>query len=134
MKRLLLSTLSYFIITMIWAMLWHLVLFHDLYVQWGAFTRVEPVMPLGIAAVIIQAVVIAYLYPFYIGDKASTVLKGVKFSLVIGLMVYTAMGFATAAKFKIEPIFDFLAYHTVFQFIQFALTGAVLGWIHKRTL
>lgn len=132
MKRLLLSTLSYFVITMIWAMLWHLVLFHELYIKWGAFTRGEPIMPLGIAAVIIQAVVIAYLYPFFIREKGSSILEGVKFSLIIGLMVYTAMGFATAAKFKIEPVFDFLAYHTVFQFVQFALTGAVLGWIHQK--
>ena len=42
------------------------------------------------------------------------------------------MGFATAAKFNIEPVAPFLMYHTVFQFIQFTLTGAALGFIYKE--
>jgi len=41
------------------------------------------------------------------------------------------MGFATAAKIEIEPISSFLAYHTVFQLIQFVLTGTALGWIYR---
>jgi len=38
----------------------------------------------------------------------------------------------TAAKFAIEPIGTFLVYHTVFQIIQFTLTGAALGWIYRN--
>jgi hypothetical protein len=47
-------------------------------------------------------------------------------------MTYTAMGFATAAKFKIEPVADFLIYHTIFQVVQFILVGIALGWIYKE--
>jgi len=43
------------------------------------------------------------------------------------------MGFTTAAKIRIEPISTFLAYHTVFQLIQFIVTGAALGLIYGRT-
>lgn len=124
--------LSYFVITMAWAYPWHMVFFHDIYVEMGAFQRAEPLMPLGIAAILSQAIVIAYLYPYYAKIKGDGILSGVKFNLIIGVMTYSAMGFATAAKFNIDPVSTFLIYHTVFQAIQFALTGVALGWIYKK--
>ncbi len=132
MKRAALFVLAYFVITMAWAYPWHMVFFHDLYVSWGAFQRAEPIMPLGIAAILFQGGTIAYLYPFHIQGRDSTIAHGVVFSLVIGLMTYTAMGFATAAKFQIEPVAPFLLYHTVFQVIQFTLTGVALGLIYRK--
>ncbi len=131
-KKLVLFVIAYFVITMAWAYPWHMIWFHDLYAGWGAFQRVEPIMPLGIAAILIQGVVIGYLYPFYNKGTGNPVLQGIKFNLIIGLMTYTAMGFATAAKFNIEPVSQFLIYHTVFQAIQFTLTGAALGLIYGQ--
>lgn len=131
MKQFLLAVLSYFVITMLWAYPWHILWFHEQYLAMGAMTRTHPIMPLGIVAVIIQGCVIAYLYPLYYRG-GQPVLQGIKFSLIIGLMVYTVMGFATAAKFEIEPVSTFLAYHTVFQTMQFILTGAVLGFIYGQ--
>lgn len=131
MKKPGLFLIAYFVITMGWAYPWHLVWFHDLYVEWGAVQRAQPIIPLGIAAILIQGIVIGYLYPFYYKGVGNPILQGIKFNLIIGLMTYTAMGFATAAKFDINPIAPFLAYHTVFQAIQFILTGAALGFIFK---
>ncbi|MDD9911728.1 MAG: hypothetical protein OXR68_02245 [Alphaproteobacteria bacterium] len=122
---------AYFVITMTWAYSWHMFWFHDLYISWGAFTRKEPIIPLGIAAILIQGAVVGYLYPkFY--QNGNHLVQGVKFNLIIGLMTYTAMGFATAAKFQINPISEFLAYHTAFQAIQFTLTGLALGFVYGR--
>ncbi|MEJ2116662.1 MAG: DUF1761 domain-containing protein [Alphaproteobacteria bacterium] len=131
-KKLSLFVLAYFVITMAWAYPWHLIWFHDLYVEWGAFQRAEPIMSLGIAAILIQGLVIGYLYPFYNKGEGNPIWRGIKFNLIIGLMTYTAMGFATAAKFNINPVLPFLIYHTVFQVIQFTLTGAALGLIYRR--
>lgn len=130
-KRLGTFVAAYFVITMAWAYPWHMVFFHDLYVQMGAFQRAAPIMPLGISAILIQGIVIGYLYPFFYKGQSS-VRQGIVFNLIIGLMTYTAMGFATAAKFQIEPVSTFLLYHTVFQLIQFTLTGAALGFIFKE--
>lgn len=110
----------------------NLIWFHDLYATWGAFTRTEPIIPLGIAAILIQGLVIGYLFPYYYKEQGNPILQGIKFNLIIGLMTYTAMGFATAAKFDINPIAPFLTYHTVFQAIQFTLTGATLGFTFKE--
>lgn len=130
-KKLGLFITAYFIITMAWAYPWHMIWFHDLYAELGAFTRSAPIMPLGIAAILTQGIVIGYLYPFFY-KGSNPIIQGIKFNLIIGLMTYTAMGFATAAKIQIEPISTFLIYHTTFQFIQFTLTGTALGLIYGK--
>ncbi|MCZ6837204.1 MAG: DUF1761 domain-containing protein [Planctomycetota bacterium] len=126
--RYVLAVISYFVITMAIAYPWHMIWFHDEYVQMKAFTRAEPIIPLGMLAILIQGVVMAYFYPlFYRGGRP--LIQGIKFGLLIGLMVYSVMGFATAAKMDINPIPTFLAYHTVFQALQFIATGAAIGII-----
>jgi len=131
MKKFILATLSFFILTMPWAFLWHVIWFHEIYAQLGAFTRSEPIMPLGMASVLIQGAVIAYLYPFYYRG-GHPIVQGIKFSLIIGLMVYTMMGFTTAAKMVIEPVSTFLVYVTIYQLVQFIVTGSALGLIYGR--
>ncbi len=131
MRTLALFALAYFVITMALAYPWHMILFHDLYVEWGAFTRAEPIVVFGMISVIIQGIVIGYLYPFFY-QGGNPIVQGVKFSIIAGLLIYSVMGFATAAKFQIEPVVDFLVYHTIFQLIQFVLVGVALGWIYRR--
>ncbi|MGH1462080.1 MAG: hypothetical protein ACRBB6_08595 [Neptuniibacter sp.] len=132
-KRMGLFVVLYFVITMSWAYPWHMVFFHDQYIEWGAFQRAEPIMQLGIAAIIVQGLVISYLYERMAVQSGNVYRNAIQFNLIIGLMTYTAMGFATAAKFQIEPVADFLIYHTIFQFIQFTLTGLALGWVYRNT-
>ena len=98
---------------------WHMLLFHDQYVATGAFTRGEPIMPLGMLAIFLQTIVFAYFLPLYLQHKGggNVVANSVKFSLIPGLTVYSVMMFATAAKFLIEPVGQFVMYGTVFQFL-----------------
>jgi len=131
-KKLGLFVAAYFVITMAWAYPWHIVWFHDLYVEWGAITREYPIIPLGMTAILIQGIVIGYLYTFYYKGEGNLIVQGIKFNLIIGLMTYTVMGFATATKIQIEPVTDFLLYHTGFQAVQFTLTGAASGFIFKK--
>ena len=131
MKKLMLATLSYFVLTMLMAYPWHMIWFHDVYQAIGAVQRPQPIMILGMSAVLIQGLVIAYLYPyFYKGGQP--VIQGIKFSWLMGLMVYTVMVFATAAKFNIEPVATFLIYGTAFSFLQFTVTGVALGLIYGQ--
>lgn len=128
-QKLLLAALSYVLITMCIAYPWHMILFHDHYASMGAYTRPEPNMLLGMLSMLIQGVFIAYLYPFfYRGGHPIT--QGMKFSIIIGMIVYSVMGFAMAAKIDINPISSYLLYNLAFQFIQFTCTGAALGLIY----
>jgi len=127
------SVLGYFVVTMIVAVLWHLVLFKAEYHAMGAFTRDEPIMPFGMTAIFLQAIIFAYFYPIYYQYKKITpgIGNGIKFSLLMGVNVWTVMVFATAAKFNIEPVWNFVLFATVFQVIQFVSIGVTLGLIHK---
>lgn len=128
-KKFIFATISYVALSMALAIPWHMIWFHDLYTEMGAFTRSNPVMPLGMLSMCIQGAVIAYLYPlFYRGGIP--VIQGIKFSLLMGLVVYSVMGFTMAAKIDINPIPVFLAYSAMFQCIQFTVTGTALGLIY----
>lgn len=115
-KKFLLSILAYFVVTMMVAYPWHVIWFHEKYVSMGAMTRAEPIVPLGMIAVILQAIVFSYLFPIYYNHKNSgnSIVRGIQFCLIMGVSVWTVMVFATAAKFKIEPVIDFVVYGTVF--------------------
>ena len=129
--RRILAVISYIVLSMAIAYPWHWIWFHDAYQAMGAVTRPEPNVPLGMMAMLMQGLVIAYLYPLYYRG-GNPIVEGVKFSMIIGLVVYSIMGPATAAKMNINPIATFLAYHTVFQVIQFLVTGVALGAIFGR--
>ena len=133
-KEFFLSIAAYFVLTMLVAYPWHILLFHEKYVAMGAFTRIDPIMPFGMLAVTLQGVVMAYFYPLFyrhVGGGAP-IFRGVQFSLFMGLMVWTVMVFATAAKIKIEPVLDFVLLGTIFQLIQFIVVGVGIGLVYGK--
>ena len=133
-KKIILSVAAYFVLTMAVAYPWHIMLFHDKYVAMGAFTRGEPIMPFGMLAVILQAIVFAYFYPLFLRhvDGGHPLWRGIQYGLLMGIMVWTVIVFATVAKFRIEPVTDFVFLATVFQVIQFTLVGGAVGLIYGK--
>ena len=91
-------------------------------------------MLFGMTAVIIQAVVFSYFYPMYYRAVGGghPIKRGVIYSLIMGLNVYTVMVFATAAKFHIEPVEQFVVYGTVFQLLQFVVVGIAIGLVYGK--
>lgn len=132
--KFILSIVTYFVLTMAVAYPWHIIIFHEKYVAMGAFTREAPIMPFGMLAVVLQAIVFAYFYPLFYRHVGggNPILRGVQYGLVMGIMVWTVMVFATAAKFKIEPVNDFVLLGTLFQIIQFTLVGGAVGLVCGR--
>ena len=131
-KKFFFAVLAYFFISFFVAMIWHMVLFHDQYVAMGAFTRSQPLIPFGLAALLFQGLVFSYFYPLYYRHKGggNYLLRGIQFCLFLGLTVYTVMVFATVAKFQIEPIGQFFVLGTAFQILQFTLVGIGIGAIY----
>ena len=131
-KKFILAIVAYFVLTMATAYPWHMLLFHEKYVAMGAFTRGEPIMAFGMTAIVLQAIVFAYFYPLFYKHVGggNPVLRGIQFGLFMGMTVWSVMVFATAAKFSIEPVSDFVIYGTAFQFIQFFVVGAGIGLVY----
>lgn len=134
-RKFMFAVVGYFVVTMVVAYPWHMLLFHDVYMAMGAFTRLEPIMPFGISAIILQGIVFAYFYPLFYKHKngGNPVLRGTQFCLFMGLTVWSVMVLATVAKFNIEPVFDFVLFGTVFQLIQFTLVGILVGLIYGKS-
>jgi hypothetical protein len=131
--KFILSALAYVIPTMILGMVWHFVFFKELYESFGIYNRAEPIIPLGMTSMLIQAVIIAYLYPYY-ARETNNLLQGIKFGLIMGLFLYSVSTIANAAKINVEPMSTWFFIQLIFHILQFVITGGLIGWIHLKRL
>ena len=131
MKKFIFTVIAYVVASMSIAVPWHLIWFKDVYHQMGAIGRENPIIALGMLSMVMQGIVIAYLYPRLQEDR-HPVVEGIRINFILGVLIYSVMGPATVAKYQIEPVGTFLIYHTAFQTIQFILTGTVIGLIQGK--
>jgi hypothetical protein len=129
--KFILSVLAYAIPTMILGMVWHFILFHELYDSLGIYNRKEPIIALGFTSMLVQGVIMAYLYPYYYGDK-STLSKGIVFSLTMGMFLFSVSTLANAAKIEVSSMQSWLLVQAAFHLIQFVIAGAALGYINRK--
>ena len=125
------ATFGYAIVTMVIAMPWHFVWFHDLYAQLGIYNRQAPIIPLGMFSMVIQGLILAYLYPFFY-KAGHPVIQGIKFGLLMGLYLYSVSTVANAAKIMVTSIPTWLGIQALFHTVQFVLAGAVIGLAYRR--
>jgi hypothetical protein len=132
MKRnFILCVFAYAVITMAIAAPWHFVLFKDIYHQLGIYNRVEPNIPLGFLSMLVQGVVLAILYPGFVGGRP-TLGTGIKFSLIMGLFLFSVSTLANAAKIQVSSMTTWLAVQAAFHLIQFLAVGLAIGLIYKK--
>ena len=80
---------------------------------------------------IVQGLIIAYLFPFYAKDN-STVLSGVKFSLLMGLFIFSVSTLANAAKIQVADMQSWVLIQVAYTIVQFGIVGILIGLINKR--
>jgi hypothetical protein len=133
-RKFILATLVYAIVTMIHGFTWHFNFFPEVYAQLGIYNREPPIIPLGFASMILQGVILAYLYPrFYRGGTPAV--EGVKFGLIMGLFLFSVSTLANAAKIQVSSMITWLSIQAAFHLIQFTATGAGIGLVYgKRQL
>ncbi len=130
MKRYLLAALGYVVVTFVIAAGWHLVLFKDVYDQLGIFSRKEPLIPLGIASMIMQAAVLAYLYPLF-NRGGSPLKEGLRFGLLLGVLMASIAVFAEAGHQQVSSLATWLVFESVYYLLQFSLVGIVIALIYR---
>lgn len=126
-----LSVLAYLIPTMILGMVWHFVWFSELYDELGIYNREDPIIPLGFTSMLFQGIIIAYLYPYYTTGQNSIV-RGLKFSLIMGFFLFTVSTLANAAKIEVTSMADWLVVQLFFHLIQFSVTGLFIGLVYRK--
>jgi hypothetical protein len=130
MKKVVLSTLAYSVVTMVIAAPWHLVWFKDLYGSLGIYNRTHPIIPLGFLSMIIQGIVMAVIYPRYY-KGGSHYKEAVKFSLLMGIFLFSISTMANAAKIEVASMTIWFGIQSVFHFIQFMAVGVALGFVNN---
>lgn len=96
-----------------------------------SYLRRAPIFPLGIAAMLIEGIILMYLYSRLTGAGRS-IGHALRFAWLAGgfLVSYTAL--AEAAKYTVPEVSSWIAVETGAGFVQFTLYGLMLGWVHRN--
>ena len=130
-KTFLLGAAAYLLATFPLAFVWHLVVFKEIYDELGIFNRGEPIVALGFAVILIQGLLLSYLYPrFYRGGRPA--LEGVRFGLLMGIFLWSSQVVAAAAKHEVSSLSTWLVIESAYFAVQFLIVGLLIGLVYAR--
>lgn len=95
------------------------------------FARAEPVLPLGILAMVIQGLILSFAMTRIV-TSGSVRRNGFLVSLSFGLFLASYIALAEPAKYVAPSITLWFFTEGLVSTIQFVLFGFVLGFIHKK--
>lgn len=131
-RRLWLGMAAYLIPTFPIAFVWHLVLFEPHYHALQIY-RADPIIPLGLASMIIQSVIFSWAFPHLFAGNRSSILKdGLFYGLGAGLLSWSFTTLAVAAKQPMASISDYVLLETAFTILQFLTVGPLIALAHRR--
>lgn len=90
----------------------------------------EPVLAGGIASMLVQGVVLTFLYS-RLRHPFPGVAGGVGFALLMGAFLGSYIALAEPSKYLVTSRLDWFAVEATASLIQFTLFGLALGYIHK---
>ncbi len=128
------SVLAFFFVTMAVQAGSHFVINVDHYYA-IEFMRSEPIMPLGIAAIIIQAIIMSLLTQHLSSNHSSRIANsifktGIIVSLSFGAFLSSYILLASPAKYSVSDIPQWILVEGSASLIQFSIFGVLLGIIH----
>lgn len=129
LSRIALGTLAYTVVTFPIAVIWHVVLFGANYAAFGYFTD-EPNFLLGFLTILIQGAILSGLFPL-VKLSGSPIVRGLKFSLIVGAFFWTSHVLAFVAKQAMQDAPLFVAMETGYLAVQFGVFGVLVGLIYK---
>ncbi len=95
------------------------------------FARAEPVIPLGILAMVIQGLVLSFAMTRIV-STGSVRRNGFLVSLSFGLFLASYIALAEPAKYAAPSIPSWFLTEGLVSTIQFVLVGFVLGFVHEK--
>ena len=127
-----LGAVGYLLITFPLAFVWPLVLFEDTYRELGYFSREEPVIALGFSAILIQGILLSFIYP-YLCRGRSPVSGALRLALVMGAYHWSMHVVAEAAKHPIAPLSTWFALETAYLVLQFVAGGLLIAFVYRSS-
>ncbi len=129
-KPILAGAFAYTLVTFPLAVVWHILLFEERYKVFGYFQG-EPSFLLGFVTILIQGAVLSFLYQF-INFSGNGVIRGLKYSLLIGVFFWTSHVLAFVARQIIQNPIGFVAMESFYLLLQFGIYGILIGIIFSK--
>ena len=96
-----------------------------------SFMRPDPVIPMGVASMLIQGAIFALLFPTFDTGR-STIRNALVFSWTIGAFLASYIVLAEAGKYAIPSITSWILVEGGAAAAQFTAFGVLLGLLHRR--
>lgn len=110
---------------------WHLVVFAPAYAALQIY-RPDPLIPFGLASMVVQAVIFSWAYPRVFPHPRGSVLRdGMLYGLAIGLLSWSFTTLAVAAKYPMTSLPTFIALESGFTAVQFLIVGPLIALAHR---
>lgn len=125
------AVLAYLVPTFPLGYFWHLVTFADRYHSLEMY-REDVLIPLGLASMVIQALVFAWAYPrLFPPTRVSWARGTVAFGGVFGVMAWSFVVLPVAAKYRMTSVQDFIVLETCFTALQFAVVSPLIAMAYR---
>lgn len=123
------ATVAYIVFNFVFALVWNLGLFKKQYAEMtGSTAREKPIIPLGLVAIIVQALALSVLFSlFYKG--VNLVGEGLMLGLLLGSYSTVYGAFVVPAKFNITPIWKYATLELLYGILHFGIAGIMLAYI-----
>ena len=118
-----LSVLAYVLPTFPLGYAWHLVTFRQAYDRLELY-RAEVIIPFGLASMLVQAVIFAWMYPrLFSTRREDWIASAVGFAGVFAPLAWSFTTLPVAAKYHMSSVTSFLMLETGFTILQFVVTA-----------
>ena len=125
-RTFLISAAATLVVMFAFAATWHLIVFKALYERLAIYTRAEPIVPLGLLSMALQALIFAYLFPIFAAGRPP-IAAGLAFGVLMGVLMGSIGALAEAGKQNVTSLATFLTLESAFYVIQYTVLGLVLG-------
>jgi hypothetical protein len=122
-----LSVAAYAVPTFPLGYFWHLVTFHEAYQRLQIY-RDDILIPFGLASMLIQAVVYAWLYPRLFDTRRDRWLRSaLRFGAIFGAFQWSLTVLPVAAKHVMASVPTFMMLETGFTLLQFGVVAPLIA-------
>jgi len=111
---------------------WHLVWLAPSYEALGIY-RPDPIIPFGLASMLVQGVIFSLVYPRFFPDRRDAVLRpGLLYGAGLAILSWSFTTLAVAAKNVMGSVPTYLALETGFTVLQFVVVGPLIALAYRR--
>lgn len=130
LRKIVLGTVAYVVISFVLQALNHFVV-NKAHYSSIPFMRAEPIMALGIFTMILQGVILSYVF-LTLHKAGATKSEGLSYGLLMGLFLGSYIALVEPSKYVAPSVSSWIAVEGMASLLQFGVFGVMLATINKK--